>query len=198
MNNNLLGNAALRNDFRRALASHHYEMDGARVVLPDAKASFGGVFIHTLNGTDRRVDPNLFPTAALIDVLNVYFRGGTQRTAFYLAPFQNNATPVATLTGATFTSTQGEFTAYSEAARGTWTPPTSAPATPSVDNSASPATFTINVAGSTIWGFGLLTTQPKSDTTGVLVACSQFATARSGLNVGDSLSIKYAFSAAST
>lgn len=178
------------------MQSHKFDLDASGIFLPGASVSFGGVFIHTLNGKDRRVDPNLLPTNALIDILNVYFRGGTQRTAFYVAPFANNVAPTADLTGATFTATQGEFIAYNEAARPTWTPPAAAPASAVIDNSAAPATLTINAANSTIWGFGLLTSQPKSDTTGVLVAASQFATARSGLAVGDTLSLQYAFSAA--
>jgi hypothetical protein len=71
MQANLIENPALRGDIRRALAGNHFELDGARVILPGAKVALGGVFIHTLNHADRRIDPNLLPLAALIDVLNV-------------------------------------------------------------------------------------------------------------------------------
>lgn len=196
MQANLIENPALRADIRRALAGHHYELDGPRLYVPSAKVSLGGVFETDVNGRDRRIDPNLFPTAALIDVLNVYFRSGTQRTAFYLAPFSNSTAPTADLTGATFTGTQGEFTNYSESARPAWTPPGSVPTTASIDNAASLGVFTISAASSTVWGFGLLTSQPKSDTTGLLVACALFSAARSGLQVGDVLNTKYTFSAA--
>jgi hypothetical protein len=113
-----------------------------------------------------------------------------------MAPFSNAVDPNPDLTGATFAATQGEFNNYSESARPTWTPPSSTPSTASIDNSAAPATLTVSTANSTVWGFGLLTSQPKSDGTGLLVACARFSAARNGLQVGDVLNVQYAFSAA--
>lgn len=189
-------NRNLQRDVARALASHKFDVVGdGRIFVPKADVFIGGVFRHDVNGQDERIDPNLLPTNGLIDILSVYFKQGAQRTAFYLAPFANNVAPVDTLTGANFTATQGEFTNYSEDARPAWTPPAAALASAAVDNSASPAVCTISVANSTVWGFGLLTTSPKSDTTGILVACSQFAAARSALQVGDKLNVDYSITA---
>jgi hypothetical protein len=195
---NLLQHESFRRGLRHALASHNFELDGTgKVYLPSERAFVGGVFITDVNGRDRRVDHNLLPSAGLIDLLSVYFKQGTQRTGFYLAPFSGNVAPTAALTGANFTATQTEFTAYNEAARPVWTPPAAALSSPSVGNSAAPASLTVNVANSTVWGYGLLTTSPKSDTTGLLVACAQFAAARSGLQVGDVLNTQYSLTATS-
>lgn len=189
-------NLNLQRDVARALASHHFELaDDGRLYVPAAKAFIGGVFRHNVNGADERIDPNLLPTNGLIDILNVYFKQGAQRTAFYLAPFSGNVDPVATLTGANFTATQTEFNDYSEGTRPAWTPPAGALAAASIDNGASPGVCTISVANSTVWGFGLLTTPAKDDVTGLLVACSKFATARSGLQVGDKLNVEYTITA---
>lgn len=195
---NLMQHESFRRDVARALAGHRFELaDQGRIYVPATKAYLGGVFTHDVNGVDRRVDPNLLPTAALIDVLTVYFKSGTQRTNFYLAPFSGNVVPAASLTGATFPATQTEFTNYNETARQAWTPPTGALGSAAIDNSAAIGTFTVSADTQTVWGFGLLTTPGKSDTTGLLVACSQFASARSGLMTGDKLNIQYSFTATS-
>jgi hypothetical protein len=195
---NLLQHESFRRGVRHALASHGFELaDRGRLYVPRERAFVGGVFVTDVNGRDRRVDHNLLPTAALIDLLSVYFKQGTQRTGFYLAPFSGNVAPTAALTGANFTVTQGEFTNYSEPARQTWTPPAAALGAASIDNSAAPSTFTVSVDTQTVWGFGMLTTSVKSDTTGVLVACSKFTAARSGLMTGDKLNAQYSFAATS-
>lgn len=195
---NLMQHESFRRDVARALAGHHFELaDEGRIYVPSAKAYLGGVFKHDVNGADPRVDPNLLPSAALIDLLSVYFKGGTQRTAFYLAPFSGNVAPAASLTGANFTATQTEFTNYNETSRQAWTPPGAALGSPAIDNSAAPGVFTVSADTQTVWGFGMLTTPGKSDTTGLLVACSQFASARAGLMTGDKLNVQYSFTATS-
>lgn len=195
---NLMQHESFRRDVARALAGHRFELaEDGRIYVPAAKAYLGGVFTHDVNGLDRRVDPNKLPSAALIDVLNVYFKSGTQRTAFYLAPFSGSADPADSLTGANFAATQIEFTNYSENARQAWTPPAGALASAAIDNSASPAVLTISADAQTVTGFGMLTTPGKSDGTGLLVACSKFANARSGLLTGDKLNVQYSFTATS-
>lgn len=192
----LMQHESFRRDVARALAGHHFEMaEDGRIFVPGAKAYLGGVFQHDVNGADPRVDPNKLPTAALIDLLTVYFKSGTQRTAFYLAPFSGTADPADSLTGANFTATQTEFTNYSETGRQAWTPPSGALASAAIDNSAAVGVFTISADTQTVWGFGLLTTPGKSDTTGLLVACSKFGSARSGLMTGDKLNVQYSFTA---
>lgn len=189
--------AALRNDIARALRGHTYEVvEGGRVLIPNAKVYVGGVFEHNVNGLDACVDPNLMVSEGLINLLVVQFRNHAQNTAYYLAPFAGNVAPVGTLTAANFASTQTEFTNYSEATRPQWTPPGADPVTPAIDNSASPGVCTINAAAQTVWGFGLIAgASAKSATTGVLIAATQFAAARSNLNSGDKLNVTYSITA---
>lgn len=184
-----------RRQIAQALAGHQYEFtDDARLYLPRHKLLLGGVFTVDVNGGDKGIAPNLVVNEGLTDLLKVYFQSGSQATGFYLAPFSGNVAPVATLTAANFTSTQTEFTDYSQSARVAWTPPGTAISSPSIDNTASPATFSVNADSKTVWGFGLLTAQAKSATTGVLVAAAQFSTSKS-VNDGDSLNASYSFTA---
>jgi hypothetical protein len=193
----LMQNQAFRRDVARALASNRFEWDdNSRIYVPGAKAYVGGVFIHDVNGRDTRMDPNLLPTESLVDILKVYFQGGTQRTGFYIAPFSGSADPASSTTAANFASTLTEFTNYSESARQVWTPPSSAISAASIDNSASVATFSINAASQTVTGFGLLTASAKSATTGVCVAATKLTSARTGLGSTDELNTKYTFTAA--
>lgn len=182
-----------RGEFARALANHRYEvMDDGRVLIPSAGAAFGGVFSHRVDGGAWEIDGNIVVNEALNDVLSVYFASGAQRTAFYIAPFINNTTPVATLTGATFAATQGEFTNYTEATRQVWTP--GAIAAQAVSNTAAAARFTIGTGGGTVRGAGLLTNSVKSATTGICVAAAMFDSA-SVLNAGSKLDIEYSITA---
>lgn len=184
-------NSSIRNDLRQALRTHRYERtDDGRLYLPHIKAFVGGVFNSTLNGHDARVIPNDMVHEGLDDILGVYFKQASQRTAFYIAPFSGNVTPdPATLTAANFASTQTEFIDYTESARPAWTP--GAVASQSIDNAASLAVFTVNQDASTIWGFALLTAAPKQATTGLLVCCAKDTTARDNLRSGDKLNVEY-------
>lgn len=193
---NLMLNQAFRGDVARALASHNFEpTEDGRLYVPVAKAYLGGVFSHDVNGADSRMDPNLLPDAALIDILAVYFNGGTQRTGFYIAPFNGSSDPSASLTADNFAGTLSEFTDYSENSRQVWTPPTGSLSAASIDNSAAVATFSISAANSSVTGFAMLTAQPKSSTDGLAVAATKLASPRSGLGVTDKLNVQYAFTA---
>lgn len=184
-----------RRQIAKALAGHQYEVTGdAGILLPKHKLVLGGVFTCDVNGGDKVIAPNLVVSQGLTDLLVVYFQQGAQRTAFYLAPFSANVAPATGLNAATFASTQTEFVNYSESGRVPWTPPAVAVTSPSIDNSASVATFTINADAQTVWGFGLLTVQAKSATTGVLVAAAQFSAAKA-VNSTDKLNTTYSFTA---
>ncbi len=184
-------NPSLRNDLARALRTHRYEPSGdGRILLPAAGAFVGGAFKSSLNGEDARISPNVLVDQGLIDILKVYLAQGAQRTAFYIAPFAGNVVPDGTaLTAANFDATQTEFVDYSETTRPAWTP--DAIATKTAANAATPATFTISVINSTVWGFAMLTASAKNATTGVLLCCSKDAAARSNLQIGDKLNVEY-------
>lgn len=177
-------------ELARALSNFHVEpTEDGRLYFAKQKLYIGGVFAHSVNGLDRRIDENLFVDEGLMDVLTTYFVAGTQATGFYIAPFINNVAPVNTLTAATFNTTMGEFTAYTNATRPQWTPGT--PATNSVGNSASPANFVLNANGS-MWGMAMfINANAKTSGTGKLAAATQFAAQRTGLLSGDTVACEY-------
>ncbi len=183
-----------KSEIARALANFSYEkMEDGRLFFSRAGAALGGVFSYRVDGGAMIIGNNTVVNEALNDILNVYFCGASQRTAFYIAPFINNVTPVATLTAATFASTQGEFTNYTEATRPVWTFD-AAPTAQNVTNSAAPGRCTIGTGGGTVRGAGLITNSVKSATTGVLVAAAKFD-ADSVLNAGSKLDTEYSLTA---
>ena len=177
-------NKTLRNTIARALHLRRFERtDDGRIYMPDSKLFVGGSFRSDVNGDDVRLMNNLFTAEGLTYVLGTSFQAAAQITAFYLAPFSGDITPDGTLTGANFALRQTEFTNYNEATRVAWAPPTAAITTPEIDNSAAPATFTNNLANATVWGFALMSSQVKRDTTGKCIACFIDSTPRDNLRV---------------
>ena len=126
-------------------------------------------------------------------MLNVYFRGATQISTWYLGLFEGNYTPVAGVTAATITSASTECIAYAETVRQTYTTVTTT--TKVLTNAAAVATFTIN-ATKTIYGAFLVSNATKSGTTGTLFSAARFATSKSVVNT-DQLLLTYTFTASS-
>jgi hypothetical protein len=189
-------NNFLRSNISRALRSNRYERtDDSRIFVPKANLFVGGSFVSDVNGKDKRLLPNLFTAEGLTYVLGASFQLQAQITALYLAPFSGDVTPDGTLTGANFTGRQTEFTSYNEATRQPWVVPAAAITSPEIDNSASLATFTNNLANATVWGFALLSNQVKSATTGKCIACFIDDTPRDNLRVGDKINLQYSITA---
>lgn len=191
-------------DFRDPLASHLKEIAGimrqhkhefddeSGIYLPGMKATIGGFFVTDVNGKDRRIDPNLWTTEGRNHSLDVVVGATSKLTTWYLAPFGGNVTVVDTWTAANFTSNSTEFTNYDEASRVEWQD--AAAASGSIDNTANRAAFTISTGGGTIRGFGFLSANAKSATTGVLLAAARLASDRilvatDVLNVGYTLTL---------
>jgi len=120
---------------------------------------------------------NLVVTESLDDVLDVYFKSGTQSATWYLAIFGSDSTPAAGWTYAVPVCT--EFTNYDEATREEWIE--GAIAAGSVDNSASPAEFTCTSGTNTIYGAMLNNVNTKGDVasgSGVLFSAARFTSSR--------------------
>jgi hypothetical protein len=178
----------------RDIRNHAYEVGGAGIHLPKSRLFVGGSFKHSVNGEPAVVDANLFVNEGLNYLLDAAFSGGAQITAFYLALFSGNVTPVATWTGATFTAAATEFTAYTESARPQWSEAGASAA--AITNAASQAVFTLAAGGPyNLYGIALLSASAKSSTSGVLVAASRFASPRLNQIAGDRLSVEYALTA---
>ena len=134
---------------------------------------------------------NIIPTEGRNSILNVAFNAATQITAWYLAPFEGNYTPLATDTAANFTANTTECTAYDEATRVAWVE--AAPSGQSITNAASKATFTFNATKS-VYGAFMASASAKSATTGTLIAASKFSAVRSVVD-NDQILLTYVFSA---
>lgn len=185
-----------RAEILRSLANGHYEnTDDGRVLFPRMGIHIGGTFASSVNGGAYRVEPNLIVNEALNDILNDYFKSGTPPAAWYIGLFSGDVTVAATWTAANVTSNSTEFTTYDESARQTWTAGTVA--SQAVNNSASPAAFTIATGGGTVRGAFLVSDSTKSGTSGVLGAATRFAQDRV-LLAADVLNITYSLSATSS
>lgn len=195
MNENLMRNAAFRRDLKRALANFRFERNGAGLYIPGPAAHVGGVFMHTLNGRDPMVDPNLVVNEGLNEMLDSWLSAGTQVTVRYGGLFSGNATPTSGWTGANWVANGTEFTAYEAATRVAWGE--GGPASQSITN-ASPMNFVYSAGGPyTIYGAVLAEASAKSAITGKLAAATRFATTRTNQIAGDTLGITYTFTASS-
>ena len=189
-----------RGEILRALANHKYDvMEGGGILLgAGINAVPMGVFDveHRRQGSllHRGIGSNIIPTDGLNHILATEVGGGAQVNPWYMALFEGNVTPGASLTAATFTATTTECTAYDESTRVAYVEGT--PASGSVDNSASRAVFTMN-ATKTVYGGALLSVSTKSSTSGVLLAAARFATSRSVVD-DDELSVRYSLTLTSS
>ena len=125
----------------------------------------------------REVVHNLVVNESLDDVLDVYFKSGTQSANWYIAIFGSDSTPAGTWTYAVPVCT--EFTNYDETTREAWT--TGSISGQSLDNSASPAEFTCTSGTNTIYGAMLNNTSTKGDVaagSGILYSAARFGASR--------------------
>ena len=142
---------------------------------------------------DTWEDDNLVVNEGLNSLLNVYLGATAKESTWYVALFEGNYTPVASLTAATFAAAATESTAYTEATRPEWVDAPST--TQQITNTASKATFTINDT-KTMYGAALISDNVKGGTAGVLFAASRFSVARQVV-AEDQLLVTYTVQAAS-
>lgn len=173
----------------RRLQANEYEItDEGSVLVQNMGLVFGGVFQSQVNQGPWSVDPNLVVNEGILYLLTTGLAAGSANPSFYIAPFTGAITVAATLTAATFTSTATEFTSYAETARVLWAKDTAA--SNAIGNNTTAALFTINGAGGTVRGAGLLSTSVKSGTTGTLIAAARFS-ADKVMAAAEELRIKY-------
>ena len=187
-----------RAEIRRAINNRRYEMTpGGGILVPSMGAHIGGVFETWINGHDHQVDPNIIPTASLNHILDVVCHGTAQVTTWYVTPFEGDVTPGASYTAANFTSNTTEFTDYDESTRVAWVE--AAASAGVTTNSASKADFTIasGVADKVLYVCALLSSSEKSASTGTMLACALFSSARR-VNATDVLSVAYSLTLTSS
>lgn len=144
--------------------------------------------------------PNLVVNVGLQDMNTKYFTGSSYTAAWYLGLYGAGASnnPAAS---DTMSSHAGwtEVTAYSQSTRPAATFGTASTANPSViDNSGSPAVFSIN-GTTTVGGAFLTSNNTKGGTTGTLFSAADFSSPgdRSVVS-GDTLTVTYTFSLTAT
>jgi hypothetical protein len=169
-------------------------------VRPQASAKAGGVYKVQCVGADGHVKweeemHNLVVNEGLQSMVAVYLDGGTQITTWYLGLITGPGSGTTIAAGDTLASHSGwtEFTNYS-GNRKTATFGTATTADPSVlNNTASPAAFTISGAGGTVAGAFLASA--SSGTSGTLFSASDFQSPGDRVVVsGDTLNVSYTFS----
>lgn len=163
-------------------------------------ANAGGVFSVQCFDKDGNLkwetqSHNLVVNEGLQDMNTKYFKGSTYTAAFYLGLITGPASGTSFVAGDTLATHGGwtEFTNYS-GARKAVTFGTATTADPSViDNSASPAQFSISGAGGVVAGAFLCTV--SSGTSGILFSEADFQSPGDRTVVsGDTLNVTYTFS----
>lgn len=135
--------------------------------------------------------PNTVVNVGLNDVLNKYLKGSSYTAAFYVGLKGTGSVS----SSDTMSSHSGwsEITAYSQSTRSALTLGTVA--SQSVDNSGSPATFSIN-GTATVAGAFIATDSTKSGTSGTLYGAVDFSVSRSVAS-GDTINVTATLTAAS-
>ncbi len=136
---------------------------------------------------------NLVVTAGLNDSLDKHLKGSSYSAAWYVGLTDGTPTPAA---GDTMASHAGwtEVTAYDEGVRQTLT--LGAVAAGSVDNSGSPAVFTIDTNATTIGGAFIVSDDTPGATDGVLYGVGAFTAGDKSLDDNDTLTVTVTLTAA--
>lgn len=180
-------------EFAAALKRGEFEITDSGLVFPKQKVLAAGEYFTVEDGQDVSLGHNLQPDQALISMLNVYFKGTTQLTAWYLSLFSGAVTPDSTYTAANYPANASEITSnsegYSNSTRPQWVPGT--PASNALDNLTSKAVFNIECTTSiTVQGGALHSSNVKGGTSGVLGSVARFNAART-LYDGDPFELGY-------
>jgi hypothetical protein len=167
---------------------------------PQAKARAGGVYKIQCVGADGHVKweeemHNLVVNQGLQNMVAAYLDAATQTTVWYIGLITGPGSGTTIAAADTLASHAGwtEFTDYS-GNRKTATFGTATTADPSViDNTASPASFSITGAGGTVAGAFLASVD--TGTSGTLFSASDFQSPGDRVVVsGDTLNVVYTFS----
>lgn len=187
----------------RAIRQHRYEVNDSGLLLPSMGVFLGGALkVHDYrDGSDQvmAIDANTLLTEGLTHILNVNFpptAGYAQIAQWYVAPYSNDYTPDATLKAATFPTTAGEFTAYTNATRKPLTIAAAA-TSPSTGNTGNEAQIQMNATGGpfNIYGAAILSQSAKSSIGGVAFAAVRLASPRLNIAINDKLGFEYVITA---
>jgi hypothetical protein len=181
-----------RSALGRMIRNHHYERASDGVRMRNG-LFIGGHAEVAVNGGPWEVAPNLVTNQGIDYLLSAALNGGTPDSGWHLAPYFGTASPVATVTAATFNATMQEFQNYAETPRPAWTVTAGAQ---SLSNATAAALITINQANQTVRGIGVMSVGTKLAGSGFLLAIAPFASAKTALGVDDTLSLIYTLTGA--
>lgn len=187
-------------EFAKAIKDHKYEVSESGIMFPSAKVKVGLKYTHFVNGKEDGFDLNLVPAEGLLHALNVALFSTAKVSTWYVAPYSGNATPTSGWTAANFAANATENVSLTEGfTQNTRQAFVSATAVAgAISNTASPASFTIATATSvTFYGLGLLSTNTRGGTSGVLISATRFTAAKILTN-GDTWSVIHEVDATST
>lgn len=130
---------------------------------------------------------NLTTNAGLALMLSTFWKGSAYTASFFVG-LKSSGTIANTDTSASHAGWT-EVTAYADGTRPALTlGSVSGTTTASVDNSASPASFSINAANTSVSGAFVATSSAKGSTSDTIIGAADFAAART-MQSGDSLSV---------
>lgn len=135
---------------------------------------------------------NIIVNEGLDHVLDVLLSGGTQDTSWFVGLLAATPSPLAAWTATEIAS--NDFVAYDEATLQAFTD--GGVLNQSVDNSASPATFTISADSSSIGGAYLIGTNAKGTPAGTVYSAGAFTGGNKAADDDDSLEVTCTFTSA--
>jgi hypothetical protein len=157
----------------------------------------GGRFLGKIIRNKRVIDEfacdNIVVNQGLNYLLGAALGAQAVTTAWFIALFSNNYTILASDTAATIATNSGEVTQYTAGVRQAWS--SAPPASQSITNSATQASFTFN-ASLTVYGAFLISSSTINGTSGTLFSGAQFGSSKSVVS-SDILQLTYTFTAAS-
>lgn len=171
--------------FVKSLVEHFYQRDRSKLRDLESCLQGGGV-------KWAEEYQNLIVNAGLDDILDVYLSAGTQDTTWFVGLLAASPTPLAAWTATEIAS--NDFVNYDEASLQAFTD--GGVSSQSIDNSASPATFTISTNSSSIGGAYLIGTNAKATPAGTLYAAGAFTGGNKAADDGDTLEVTCTFTSA--
>jgi hypothetical protein len=179
----------------------------ARLLVPDRRLTLGeptrvgqivgGRFLGKIVRDSQVIDEfaceNIVVNQGLNYLLGAGLGAQSVTTAWYIGLFSNNYTILSSDTAATISANAGETTQYTAGVRQNWS--SAPPASQSITNSTTQASFTFN-ATVTVYGAFLISSSAINGTSGTLFSGAQFGSPKSVVNL-DILLLTYTFTAAS-
>lgn len=166
--------------------------------LEALRARLGREFCVSVNGEPVARSHNIVTNQGLDHILSVTLAGGTQITAWKVALFKTNTTPLASHTYASPGYTEIAGSDVAEASRQAWT--AGSVSSQSVDNSASAATYTadatVTVYGAALVGGGSAAATIADTAGGGTLYASSLFSASKALTASDTITVTYTFTQA--